>query len=367
LVELVHKYGTKNWRFVASHLQGRLPKQCRERYCNQLDPNIKKDVLTPKEWKIVHEAHERFGNKWFALNSRHIYSANIWAHLGLLRAEIAKLVPGRTANHIKNQWNTMLRRASVDNVKKRKSRSSDESADELDEESSWDPEDDTDTAVALTRKDDKDWIPATKRQKRDSSNPNSIDEQSKQDTGEDDYPGGEPPILHGGQVLSAATASTASLNQYPPLHPPPQAIPQLTRIDPTFIPWGAYPQPTQFAHTPHGTHPQFTFPMVLPQPMFPSSFGQLGSQVVNPMANAHALPPNTTPNRRNSLFTALVDASCQVLSESGKPVPAGQMATPQQSPATPAVSIHPSFVFSNTESTNYPTTAPWRQSIANVL
>ena len=93
LAELVKRHGTKNWRYIASHLRGRLPKQCRERWCNQLDPHIKKDGLTSDEWITVKRAHEVYGNRW---------------------AEIAKQVPGRTANHIKNQWNTMLRRASAD-------------------------------------------------------------------------------------------------------------------------------------------------------------------------------------------------------------------------------------------------------------
>lgn len=59
-----------------------------------MDPGIKKDGLSPEEWKTVREAHEKYGNRW---------------------AEIAKLLPGRTANHVKNQWNTMLRRQSMDN------------------------------------------------------------------------------------------------------------------------------------------------------------------------------------------------------------------------------------------------------------
>ncbi len=40
--QLVQNHGTKKWSLIAMHLEGRLGKQCRERWYNHLDPNIKR-------------------------------------------------------------------------------------------------------------------------------------------------------------------------------------------------------------------------------------------------------------------------------------------------------------------------------------
>ena len=43
---LVNKYGTSNWTFISNQMgQNRSGKQCRERWYNQLNPNMKKNNL----------------------------------------------------------------------------------------------------------------------------------------------------------------------------------------------------------------------------------------------------------------------------------------------------------------------------------
>lgn len=63
LVELVGKLGSKQWSQVAKHLPGRIGKQCRERYHNHLDPDLRKDRWTDEEESILLKMQEEFGNR----------------------------------------------------------------------------------------------------------------------------------------------------------------------------------------------------------------------------------------------------------------------------------------------------------------
>jgi len=81
-------YGRK-WAKIAAHLPGRQGKQCRERFVNHLDPDLKKGEWGDDEEAILIAMHEQHGNKW----------ANIQKHL-----------PGRSDNDVKNHWYSTIQR-----------------------------------------------------------------------------------------------------------------------------------------------------------------------------------------------------------------------------------------------------------------
>ncbi|CAD8068742.1 unnamed protein product [Paramecium sonneborni] len=82
LINLVQKFGLK-WSNIAQIMQVRNGKQCRDRYTNVLDPNLKMNSFSQEEDELIYEQYLQQGSKW---------------------SYISKQLQGRSPNQIKNRF-----------------------------------------------------------------------------------------------------------------------------------------------------------------------------------------------------------------------------------------------------------------------
>ncbi|KAL3021207.1 hypothetical protein AAZX31_05G184900 [Glycine max] len=98
LINYINLHGEGNWKSIpkAAGLL-RCGKSCRLRWTNYLRPDVKKGKFTEEESNLIIHLHSLLGNK-----NEHKPSS-LWS-------QMARSLPGRTDNEIKNYWKSHLKR-----------------------------------------------------------------------------------------------------------------------------------------------------------------------------------------------------------------------------------------------------------------
>lgn len=84
LQRLVQEHGQANWVKIASHLETRTAKQCRERWHQNLKPSLNLNPITHREGQMILDLVQEMGKRW---------------------AEIARRLGNRSDNAVKNWYN----------------------------------------------------------------------------------------------------------------------------------------------------------------------------------------------------------------------------------------------------------------------
>ncbi|KAL4449321.1 hypothetical protein ABPG74_015703 [Tetrahymena malaccensis] len=96
LLDWVKANGPQKWSLCSETIPGRSGKQCRERWFNNLNPNVKKGNWTADEDDMIFQGYLQHGSSW---------------------SRIAKNLEGRTENSVKNRFYSTVRKLLSDSEK----------------------------------------------------------------------------------------------------------------------------------------------------------------------------------------------------------------------------------------------------------
>lgn len=89
LIQLVHTQGPNNWVRISQQMHFRSPKQCRERFHQNLKPTLNHEPISAEEGLMIERMVNEMGKRW---------------------AEIARRLGNRSDNAVKNWWNGSMNR-----------------------------------------------------------------------------------------------------------------------------------------------------------------------------------------------------------------------------------------------------------------
>ncbi|KAJ5678465.1 uncharacterized protein N7477_004098 [Penicillium maclennaniae] len=89
LLQLVREQGPNNWVRISQHMAYRSPKQCRERFHQNLKPSLNREPISSDEGLMIERMVNEMGKRW---------------------AEIARRLGNRSDNAVKNWWNGSMNR-----------------------------------------------------------------------------------------------------------------------------------------------------------------------------------------------------------------------------------------------------------------
>ena len=85
---LVQQHGTNSWNLIAKLMGNRNARQCRERWKNYVNPELRNEPWNQEEDRLLVEKYGEFGPRW---------------------NKIAKFFVNRSDNSLRNRWQLMLR------------------------------------------------------------------------------------------------------------------------------------------------------------------------------------------------------------------------------------------------------------------